>query len=73
MKHLVVAATLVLMVSATAANAQQTATDNASSNSAVNVEAITGPVSETPAHETVTYSGHEWTTPSVQGSYLIPA
>lgn len=73
MKHLAVAATLVLMVSATAAHAQQNTSDTATTNSAVTVEAITGPVSEAPAHETVTYSGHEWTTPSVQGSYFAGA
>ncbi|WP_267382867.1 MULTISPECIES: hypothetical protein [unclassified Sphingomonas] len=39
-------------------------------NSAVNIQAITGPISQAPADQRVTYSGHEWTTPNAQGSYF---
>lgn len=71
MKRTAIAALLALAGHASAANAQaQAVTDTAQTNSAVTVEAITGPVSEAPANEHLTYSGHDWTTPSVQGSYF---
>ncbi|WCM29617.1 hypothetical protein NDN01_12355 [Sphingomonas sp. QA11] len=70
MKAVLIASAVCAAWCAAPVAAQQALTDAAQSNSAVTVEAITGPVSEAPASEHVTYSGHEWTTPSAQGSYF---
>lgn len=48
----------------------QTQSDASQSSSAVTVEAITGPITQAPPNETITYGGHEWTTPAVGGSYF---
>jgi hypothetical protein len=59
-----------------AANGTQTSTSGSTSNSNTQVIAIAGGKGEfggtynTPAHQSVDYSGHTWTTPSVQGSYF---
>ncbi len=68
MKRLVGGLTALLVILPAAASAQQQMDSQA--NSTVNVMAITGPQTQVPAQQEVTYSGHTWTTPSAQGSYF---
>ena len=67
MKRLVsgVAAALAILPAAVAAQQM-----DSQANSTVNVMAITGPQTQVPQQQEVTYGGHTWTTPSAQGSYF---
>lgn len=66
----ILAAASAALLASTTAVAQQQTNETAQSSSSVTVEAITGPITQAPPNEAITYSGHEWTTPSVGGSYF---
>lgn len=75
MKRFIIGAGIVLAMLAQPAMAQSTGGtgttgSSTGSTSSVSVVAVTGPTSDTPEHQYVGYNGHEWTTPSVQGSYF---
>ena len=73
MKKLFLAIGLMIgMIAAPVMAQTTTATQSAGSSSDVTVIAAAG-TTNNPADQTVKYSGHTWTTPSVQGSYFAGA